>query len=728
MAPGIVDRIKISLTQGWTRWILAYAGFYLLVTFILFSNFTGQVNLTPGNPSKTTITSPRTALIIDEAKTRQLQAAAASKVQKVYEENRNALNITQKGIGDFFAQISLVKNMKGLSALERQRKIQDLLDRRVQEKNVTGFDTIAMAGYLESATQHDVQSMREAATQVTRNLMAQAITDESLPQVIAEVPFRVKTLGLAEQADKTVEISVSTNLVANLSFNRAATQRNIDSARNEVVPVQRTIKQNEAIVREGEIITQQHIEILRQLGVQSEDNARWSTLAGSGLIVAIFMFLSTVFIRRYNRKVFKQDRLMMLLGLVFVIILAFAKAFVVLKIADRPEITNLMGLLIPVAAGSMLVAILLNQNLGYLFTIAMSFCVGLLTPGDPMTFVITAFVSGSVGVFWVTRLHHSGDLAKSALYISGVNVIIIVTMSLVRPGDLQNLLGMALVLGILNGFLSAILTIGLLPYLETLFSITSMIKLLELANPNQRILKRLLLEAPGTYHHSIMVGNLAETAAETVGAQPLVVRVGAYYHDIGKLKRPYFFVENQHGNENPHEKIAPSLSSLIITCHIKDGIELATENRLPQIIKDFIEQHHGTSLIKYFYSRALEEDKQGVVSEETFRYEGPKPQTKEAALVMLADSVEAAVRSLADPTPGKIEGTVRKIIKDKLYDGQLEESNLTFRDLNTIAERFSKVLAGIYHNRIEYPETIAREIEKRGDNLEDLDRKPADNP
>ena len=265
--------------------------------------------------------------------------------------------------------------------------------------------------------------------------------------------------------------------------------------------------------------------------------------------------------------------------------------------------------------------------------------------------------------------------------------------------------------GILNGFLSAILTIGLLPYLETVFSVTSMVKLLELSNPNQELLRKLLVEAPGTYHHSIMVGNLAESAAERIGAHPLTVRVGAYYHDIGKLKRPYFFVENQLASDNPHEKIAPSLSALIITSHIKDGVEMAREKRLPPQIIDFIEQHHGDSLVKYFYSRALEEDKEGNVNQETFRYEGPKPQSKEVALVMLADSVEVAVRSLQDPTQGRIEGMVRRIIKERLNDGQLDECDLTFRDLNIIAESFSKVLTGVYHSRIEYPETLAREFE-----------------
>jgi putative nucleotidyltransferase with HDIG domain len=265
--------------------------------------------------------------------------------------------------------------------------------------------------------------------------------------------------------------------------------------------------------------------------------------------------------------------------------------------------------------------------------------------------------------------------------------------------------------GLLNGLLSGVLAIGILPYLETLFGITSSIRLLELANPNHPLLKRLLLEAPGTYHHSVLVGNLAEAAAEAVGGHPLLVRVGAYYHDIGKLKRPYFFSENQFSLDNPHDKIAPSLSALIITSHTKDGVELGRQHRLPDLVLDIINQHHGTGLVSYFYQKALEKDQYDSVQELTYRYEGPKPQSKEAALVLLADTVEAAVRSLQKPTPGRIEGLVRRLIKERLNDGQLEECDLTFKDVNLITESFLRILNGMHHTRIEYPDV--KELERR---------------
>ena len=265
-------------------------------------------------------------------------------------------------------------------------------------------------------------------------------------------------------------------------------------------------------------------------------------------------------------------------------------------------------------------------------------------------------------------------------------------------------------LGVLNGIISSIIAIGFLPYLESVFGITSAIKLLELSNPNHPLLKRLMMEAPGTYHHSIIVGNMAEAAADAIGADGLLARVGSNFHDIGKIKRPYFFVENQVGMENPHNKVSPSLSTLIITAHVKDGLELAKQYNLPDEITNFIAEHHGTDLVKYFYHRAVETSNENEhIEEEDYRYSGPRPQSKETAIVSLADAVEAAVRALPKPTPGKIEGLVRKIIKERLNSGQLDECELTFRDLDKIADAFVHVLAGIFHPRIEYPENITRE-------------------
>ncbi|MGI6778672.1 MAG: HD family phosphohydrolase [Acetivibrionales bacterium] len=256
-----------------------------------------------------------------------------------------------------------------------------------------------------------------------------------------------------------------------------------------------------------------------------------------------------------------------------------------------------------------------------------------------------------------------------------------------------------------------VLTIGLLPFFESTFNIITPLKLLELTNPNQPLIKRLLVEAPGTYHHSLMVGNLAEVATESIRGNALLARVGAFYHDVGKLERPNFFGENQMA-DNPHDKMTPSLSTLVITSHTSDGVQIAKRYKIPMMIRDIISQHHGTTLVAYFYHKAKKGEKGDAIDQNDFRYEGPKPSSKEAAVVMLADSVEAAVRSMADKTEGKIEGLVRKIIKDKLDDGQLDLCDLTLKDLDDIAKSFMKVFSGYFHQREQYPNVKIKSVEQ----------------
>ncbi|HCG99630.1 MAG TPA: hypothetical protein DE036_07545 [Actinobacteria bacterium] len=257
--------------------------------------------------------------------------------------------------------------------------------------------------------------------------------------------------------------------------------------------------------------------------------------------------------------------------------------------------------------------------------------------------------------------------------------------------------------GLLGGISMAVLTIGTLPFLEKVFGITTDIKLVELSYANQPLLRELMMKAPGTYNHSIMAGNLAENAAEEIGANPLLARVGAYYHDIGKIKRPLFFVENQIGCENPHDHTNPSLSCLIITSHVKEGIDLGKKYHLPPEILDIINEHHGTSIVAFFYHKAKESVVKETINEENYRYSGQRPKSKEAALVMLADSVEAAARTIAKPTPGRIEQLIKRIVQSKLDDGQLNESNLTLNDIEKIIRSFTQLLTSLYHTRVEYP-------------------------
>ena len=362
--------------------------------------------------------------------------------------------------------------------------------------------------------------------------------------------------------------------------------------------------------------------------------------------------------------------------------------------------------------------IFLNPKLAVLMAVVMSVFVALVT-GNDFRFMLVALFGALIAIYSVSQVNRRSDLTRAGFYVAALNTVTIIglflyTGTLRFEYELLREFSVSILAGITNGLFSAIMAIGLLPYLESGFWLTTSVTLLELANPNHPLLKKLLMEAPGTYHHSLVVANLAEAAAEAIGADPLLARVGSFYHDVGKVKRPYFFIENQLG-ENPHEKISPNLSTLIITSHIKDGTELAKKEKLPQVIQDIIAQHHGNSLVSYFFHQASEkcQDSKDSPCEDNFRYEAPLPESKEAAIILLADSVEAAARAMPKPISGRIESVVRKIVKDKLNDGQFDRCDITFKELDIISSAFVKILSGIYHNRIEYPEKeLKAEIER----------------
>jgi putative nucleotidyltransferase with HDIG domain len=359
------------------------------------------------------------------------------------------------------------------------------------------------------------------------------------------------------------------------------------------------------------------------------------------------------------------------------------------------------GYLIPTGFIVILMSMIFDPLMGFIVSIPSAVIVACTTNFN-FEAVLIYIIGSLAGILFSYNVHQRHNIFLSGFILGILDGIIIFSIGLVNNNALvPSLINSSI--GVAGGILSAILAIGILPVFEQMFDIITPIKLLELSNPNQPLLKKMLFEAPGTYHHSILVGNLAEAAANEVGANALLTRTGAYYHDIGKIKRPYFFKENQITNDNPHDKITPKLSTLIITSHVKDGMELAEEYKLPKAIKDIIEQHHGTTLVRYFYVMAMNNESE-IVEEASFRYDGPKPFAKETAIVMLADSVEAAVRSLGNPTTMDIEKMVNKIVEEKVNDGQLDDCDLTLKDIEKIKQVFLKVLEGIFHSRIEYPE------------------------
>lgn len=366
-------------------------------------------------------------------------------------------------------------------------------------------------------------------------------------------------------------------------------------------------------------------------------------------------------------------------------------------------------------AFAMLIRIFTNFQISLILSMIITISTYMLNNSDVNVLTCNLF-SVIISIFSLTKIQQRSDLARAGILVSFVNVLIIVSLKLITNNTVTESLITDLAWGAASGVFSAVLAIGSLPYLEAVFGLVTSFKLFELANPNQPLLKQLMIKAPGTYQHSLVVGNLAEAAAEAVNGDALLTRVGAMYHDIGKMVRPYFFIENQLGIENQHSKISPRLSALVITAHVKEGLELAKEYKLPAAVSEFIPMHHGTSLIAYFYHQAKQTENPETVMEEHFRYPGPKPQTKETAILMLADATEAAVRAISKPNVEQIQKTIGKIIKARIDDGQLAESPLTLVDLEKISTEFLRILQSLYHSRIEYPSEAKI--------MKDLGRKP----
>lgn len=366
-----------------------------------------------------------------------------------------------------------------------------------------------------------------------------------------------------------------------------------------------------------------------------------------------------------------------------------------------------IGYLFPAAMAPMLIRMMLNERFAFIITIILAACGSIIfhdeiTGSVNIEIAIYILFSGTAGILLLTNRNRKSNILQAGFFISIINILIIFFLLFLGNGQFTKMEYLYYtIFAFVSGLLSAILTIGLLPFFEAGFGVLSTLKLIELSSPNHPLLKKILTEAPGTYHHSVMVANLAEAACEAIGANGLLARVGCYYHDIGKTRRPQFFIENQMNIENPHNHISPETSKDIIIAHATDGAQMLKKHKLPKEIVDIAEQHHGTTLLKYFYYKAKEENDH--IDEMDYRYPGPKPQTKEAAIISIADSVEAAVRSMTHPTPEQIKNLIDSIVQDRLKDGQLNECDITLKEIEVIKKTFSETLNGIFHSRIEYP-------------------------
>ena len=498
----------------------------------------------------------------------------------------------------------------------------------------------------------------------------------------------------------------------NVLYDKAETESRIEQIINSVPLAKGMVLENERIIFTHQKVTKEHLEKLRSLAQakaeKEEDQGGFRIVLpyiGRVLLVIISLMLLAVFIFKERRKLFRSYKKLLLIHLI--ILFTLFLTFLINKIGLSPN-------LVPITMASMLLTIFFDTRIGFIGTIATSIIIGGLR-GNDFNVVIVSIIAGTIAVVTVSKVRTRNWLVKSILWIVGSYIISISALELLRFTPFEKML-VSWGYGILNGILSPILVYGLITIIEFAFDITTEMTLLELSDLNHPILKELAMQAPGTYFHSILVGNLSEAAAEAIGANSLLARVGAYYHDIGKIQKPGYFIENQNRGPNPHERLSPTLSFLILANHVRGGLDLAKKYKLPKEIQAFIAQHHGMSVANIFYQKALQQKGKEEVNESDFRYPGPKPQSKETAIVMLADSTEAASRSLKDPTVSRIKGMVNFIIRDRFSASELDECPLTLRDLNKIGESFQQILIGIFHARIEYPdqeEKIFKKADKK---------------
>ncbi len=464
------------------------------------------------------------------------------------------------------------------------------------------------------------------------------------------------------------------------------------------------VERGELLISKGERLTPLHVLRLSALDQAQSAGRTRSQWLGAFLLAWLFSGVGAVYLKRYEPKVWRAPSQQVLIIAVVGIVLGLSQLILQSPLDSFA--------LVPVAGVSMLLGMLLGPQLGILIGLLTTGLLALIGRAD-LPFVIGLSAGCFTGVYAVQGIRRRIDFFRAGLVVGFAQWLAIVSSSLLLQRPLDIALGYGLS-GFLGAIFSTMVTFCLLPICESLFGLITDVSLLELSDLNHPLLKELSVKAPGTYHHSLIVANLAEAACAAIGANALLARVGCYFHDIGKMLHPEYFVENQPPKVSRHDRLLPSMSSLVILNHVKEGIDLARKARLNQAVIDFIPGHHGTGLIYYFYRRAIEEvEDQNQLQEERFRYPGPKPYTRETAIALLADSSEAATRALSQKTPARIEEVVRRIINNKFIDGQLDECKLTLRDLHRIAEAFLRVLTGIYHSRIEYPKAPGEELEDR---------------
>ena len=627
------------------------------------------------------VRAPHSAAFSSESLTQVERDKAAAAVQRVYVADP-AVNVTANS--HLQAALTGIARVRGDATLPRDQRIAAL----TQLSEVALSVPLATDSLDMTAAEFDQLSTE--LDPALKTLYGQGIRPEQLDTARTDsVPKALPPAWTDRQKRVGAEL-LKQSLQANLAFDATATASAQQSARNNVAPVQVQVTSGEVVVREGQVVTELDLEKLRALGLV-DPGIDWKSAVGLLIWALIIAGVLALFVERYAEEAWSDDRKLMVIGLSLVALTAAGRALI-------PGHTVAVYF-VPFAAVAMMLTILVGGRTALATQIAGALHIGIMS--GQVELVAYVLVPALLGMAAVRRATTAREFVAAAVYVTLGDLGVIGTFLLVgRSADTLGAVQLAAA-ALISGVASGVLAFGAIVMLGHLFRITTVFELRELADPNHPLLRQLLLRTPGTYHHSLLVANLSERAAEVIGADPLVARVGAYYHDIGKMRNPLAFIENQTGT-NPHDELDPAVSASIVSAHVRDGLALADRYRLPPQIREIIPGHHGTSLIRYFHT--LAQQRGMVIDESAFRHPGPKPRSKEAGIVMLADGTEAAVRSLQEKTAERIAEMVERIVSEKLTDGQLDDCDLTLRDVQKVKEAFRELLAGVYHERIPYPE------------------------
>jgi len=644
------------------------------------------------------------------------QVEAASGVPPVYAQHTAVSDSVVAGVRSFFLSLDTI--IRTTEREERRGVVRSFMERNRISPTPPSLDIL-----LDPAARATLQRSIE---QSVRDLYPQGVAPSSLGPGVSAVrvrspdgaerlvprdslltPDRVYSLATERLPASAPELAELQRLILirffqpNLEYDEVQTEAARSRARAAVDPVKGIVLQGERIVGAHEQIGEQEEDRLRayqaELTRRGQDavgeQATIGRAVGAILFNALVLALFGLLLFFFRRNLYGDWRSLLLFAALVVIVAAAGAA--IARFNLPPE-------LIPVTFAALIVAVLWDGRLGLMLALVLSLLIAGQTPFLGLSAPFTVALGGAAAAFSVKIVQHRSKTWLFVSIISFAYIAAAVTMGLLRSREMSEII-LSSGWGITNAVVASLLALGFLPLLETATGITTNQTLLELSDLNRKLLKRLSLEAPGTYAHTINVANLAEAASHSIGANGLLARVGAYYHDVGKLVKPQYFIENQPRGRNPHDKLKPSMSSTIIRSHVMEGLKLADAEGLPEMVKRFIPEHHGTQHIAFFYNRAKEADPDAQLNPSDFSYAGPKPQMKETAILMLSDTVESAARVLQDPTPTRIREMVDRLVQSKISDGQLDQSPLTLREIDLIKESLVSVLTGMYHHRIDYP-------------------------